>query len=139
MTSRAPGVTVLSLSRGRVPLLMRAMDSVARQDYLGPIEHTVVVDDCLETHDAVALRASRLVHDRHSRMISAQFVARPPGSNDLAGFGGAYPRLARLLNQGVRRARTEWISLLHDDNENEPDHVRTLIERPRETNAAAGH
>ncbi len=128
-------VTVVTLTRRRPELLHRAMASVREQDYTGEIKHAIIVDDCAET--MAALESPSMSQKRH---VTVHFEPRPqlmaPHSPS---FGGAYSRVAFLLNEGVRRATSPWIALLDDDNEYEPDHLSSLMERAVTTGAEAVH
>ena len=114
------GITVITVTRGRPDQLMRAMASVACQDYVGVVEHVVIVDDDARTvaaltgHERSTLRPLR-VETRGS------VAARREGDRSFV-----YPHLARLLNVGIHLARYPWVAFLDDDNEFEPDHLSTL-------------
>lgn len=120
-------ISVITVTRGRLRLLRRAMASVRAQDYDGEIEHLVVVDD-----DEVTLRG--LVPGAASPGRShIAYDFRRPATDD--GEGAVYPRLARLLNVGIHRATSPWVAFLDDDNEFEPDHLSSL----RRFAVATGH
>lgn len=129
-------ITVITLTRGRRHLLERAIASVTAQDHRGHIEHLVVVDDDPET---LVLLESRTSHAR--RRLVPHFVARPweEKAADADDRAWQYPRCARLLNYGVRRARTPWVAFLDDDNTYEPEHLRLLAACSGVTGAPAVH
>ncbi len=127
------GITVITVTRGRPDQLMRAMASVACQDYAGVVEHLVVVDDDARTiasltgHERSTLRPLR-VEPRGA------IAARREGDRSFV-----YPHLARLLNVGIHLARYPWVAFLDDDNEFEPDHLSSLADLARETGSLAVH
>jgi glycosyltransferase involved in cell wall biosynthesis len=128
-------VTVITLTRRRPDLLARAIASVRAQDYAGPVEHLVVIDDDPDT-------AARLetVDDR-GRVLRYHLEPRPPEERgpDADGRAYVYPRIARLLNLGVRLASSPWVAFLDDDNDYEPDHLSTLSECARRNACSAVH
>lgn len=127
------GITVITVTRGRPDQLMRAMASVACQDYVGVVEHVVIVDDDARTvvaltgHERSTLRPLR-VETRGS------VAARREGDRSFV-----YPHLARLLNVGIVLARYPWVAFLDDDNEFESDHLSSLAALVRETGSLAVH
>jgi glycosyltransferase involved in cell wall biosynthesis len=136
MSSTPEGITVVTLSRGRPQLLRRAIASVRAQDYPGPVEHLVVADD-----DPAAVAVAGLAPPRPGREVTAMSVRRPADEQGPAASGRAsvYPRLARLLNVGIRAARRSWIAFLDDDNEFEPDHLSSLAACAAEQEVIAVH
>lgn len=129
-------ITVITLTRERTALVERAVRSVAAQDYPGAIEHLVLADDDPE---AVA-SLNELSSQAHRRLVP-HLVARASGEHgpSAAERASVYPRCARLLNLGVRRAQSPWIAFLDDDNEYEPQHLRLLEECARARRAPAIH
>lgn len=130
-----PLVTVLTVTRDRPNLLRRAIASVRRQDLGAPVEHLVISDDDPTVVDTVASEPSTPERQlRAERIPLPAQVVRRPGDRTFV-----YPRLASLLNEGIRRARGEWIAFLDDDNEFEPEHLRTLLEVARGQGLRAVH
>lgn len=129
-------VTVITLTRGRCELLSRAIASVRSQDYLGEIDHLVIVDDCEET---LALLTE--VASFRPRKLITRFESREPGEiiDGPARRGRVYSRVARLLNDGVRVADSPWIAFLDDDNEYEPNHLSSLVECAARNDSSAVH
>jgi len=126
-------VTVITVTRGRPDLLVRAMASVAHQDHDGVVEHLVVVDDDPGTLAALALREP--VPRRPVRVEARGPVAsRQEGARSFV-----YPHLARLLNVGISSARSPWVAFLDDDNEFEPDHISSLLALARKLGSPAVH
>lgn len=129
-------VSVLTPSRGRPQLLRRAIKSVRAQDYVGPIEHVIVVDDCPATILELAS-----VESVDGRIVSPYFEPRVPGAvfETPRRIDVLYPHIARLINRAAELATCPWVALLDDDNEYEPEHIRTLMERANETGCRAVH
>lgn len=117
-------VTVVTLTRKRIPLLKRAINSVRAQDYPGAIHHLILVDNCPASKEFLA----SLPTYPNRPLIALE----PPSSiHPEAAFGdtvsSVYPRIARMTNFGVSTAQSEWVALLDDDNEFESNHVSSLL------------
>lgn len=130
-------ISVITLTRDRPSTLRRALSSVRTQAYEGPIEHLVVVDDDERT-------MLDLVKDglsTHHRSVVPVLVRRPPEEADDRSDDprSIYPRLARLLNIGIRQASSKWIAFLDDDNEYEPDHLSQLMALASASGSPAVH
>lgn len=108
-----PPLSVLTVTR-RATTLARCLQSVARQDYTGRLEHLILVDDLPET-----------AHDLSSspRLPPWTTVINVPRSA-LDRDGPA--RLGALRNQAVSMARHDFIVFLDDDNSWDSEHLRTL-------------
>src|SRR5437016_6158081 len=130
------GITVITLTRGRPHLLHRALLSVQSQDYPGVVRHLILIDDCEETAQAVAA-----LKDSSNRPLVITHILRAPGEmpEGPAKREHVYPRIARLLNQGVRMADSRWISFLDDDNEFEPNHLSSLVSCAVRSDCSAVH
>lgn len=111
------GVTVITLTRHRINLLDRAINSVRQQGYSGKIEHLILIDDCLDTLSYLKQKSEVSV-----QAIVYDFIPRP--TNVISGPS----RVAKLRNIGVLKATFDRIAFLDDDNEYEPDHVSSLVE-----------
>jgi glycosyltransferase involved in cell wall biosynthesis len=110
---------------------------VRSQDYRGSIEHVVVVDD-----DDKTFTVLERFNSTNYRRVVPILVRRPPAEAETSPESDdrtVYPRLARLLNIGVRRATSPWISFLDDDNEYEPNHLRALRDFARSCGSPAVH
>ncbi|WP_185909553.1 glycosyltransferase [Streptomyces sp. WAC01280] len=141
-------ITVITLSRGRPELLRRSIESVRRQDYAGPVEHLVVIDDCERTAREIADEVSASTDHRR---VTAHLMRRAGDGDGTGGGGGTgggagtdsrawiYPRISRLLNKGAALADSTWISFLDDDNEYRPDHLRGLMALVERTGYSAVH
>jgi glycosyltransferase involved in cell wall biosynthesis len=129
-------ITVITLTRRRCAALDRAIASVRAQDYRGRIEHLVVIDD-----DPATQRHLQSTRSEPHRAVCAHLEPRPSADRceDPTRRASVYPRLARLLNLGVRLASSSWLAFLDDDNEYEPDHLSSLVECARGTGAGAVH
>jgi glycosyltransferase involved in cell wall biosynthesis len=116
-------IAVVTLTRHRPEMLRRALAAVAAQDYAGPIEHVIVIDDEPDTVPLVEAAPRR-----PGLRVVPHLVRRTPEETgpDARHRRSAYPRMARLFNTGVRVASSRWISFLDDDNEYEPNHLSSL-------------
>lgn len=118
-------ITVVTLTRRRSALVRRAIASVRAQDYPGAINHLVVIDDCAESAANLAS-----VESSARRRVIVHCEPRAPGEipEGATGIDVVYPRIARLLNIGVRMTDALWVAFLDDDNEYEPNHLSSLVE-----------
>lgn len=123
----AGSVTVVTLTRGRINLLKRAIYSVNCQDYSGLIKHLVIIDDCPTTRNF--LETSFDLPDN----LIWNFIDRVKEEKS------GPTRVARLRNYAVEAATTKWISFLDDDNEFESDHISSLISCAKRTGYDAVH
>ncbi|HEY2117093.1 MAG TPA: glycosyltransferase family A protein [Candidatus Angelobacter sp.] len=126
MSTGEDSVTVITLTRGRPHLLRRAIASVAQQDFPGPIEHLILIDDCPATRLWCARHASGLEIKWHYMTRSGRVLVTPK-------------RLAELRNEGVRLAGSRWIMFLDDDNQLEPNHLSSLVALARISRCQAVH
>jgi glycosyl transferase family 2 len=129
-------ITVVTLTRKRVQLLRRAIESVRSQDYTGRIIHFVLIDNCPETAEYL-----QLVGSRASRTIVPQFRARElrESVEGCVGIDWVYPHIARMLNFAVRNVNSRWIAFLDDDNEYESNHLSTLVDCAQVNSCSAVH
>ena len=123
---RLNSITVITVTRGRANLLGRALESVRKQDYPGPIRHLVVIDDCSST-----LRYL----EQNAKSDAVAWLLRKRRSCDERIPG----RLGRLRNDGVGLATTYWISFLDDDNEFHPNHLSSLMTAAALGECSAAH
>jgi glycosyltransferase involved in cell wall biosynthesis len=131
-------VTVVTVTQGRPERLRQAVRSVREQDYAGPIEHLLLIDD----DDALFARVQGCVSPLPSRSLVASVVRRPESERDdphSAERCSVYPRLSRMFNLGAQRASGAWIAYLDDDNEYLPNHLRSLRELAAQTGSPAVH
>jgi glycosyltransferase involved in cell wall biosynthesis len=119
-------VTVITLTRGRLALLERAIASVQRQDYADQIEHRIIIDDC-----PVTLEAMR--REEWPDNVTWRFFSRNPGQQS----GPA--RVADLRNRAVQISTSEYVSFLDDDNEFEARHISSLVACMMRTGCSAVH
>ncbi len=116
-------ITVITMTRKRPDLLKRAISSVRSQDYLGEITHLIIVDDCIQTAQAL----TKIESASHRKLIS-HFASRAPGEiPDSARLDLLRTRLSGLRNQAIQMADSRWIAFLDDDNVYEANHLSSLI------------
>lgn len=108
-------ITVITLTRGRPNLLLRAIKSVTEQDFTGSVTQLVIVDNCSLTEDI-------LVQISPNLPPTLKWIATP---KFLSSSGSE--RLACLRNWAVSISNSRWISFLDDDNEFENDHLNSLV------------
>ena len=108
-------VTVITLTRERPDMVKRAIASVQKQKCEYKIHHLVLVDDCQQTKEMF----EKSMFDNPN--LVWKYFPREPG--DCSGPG----RSAVLRNIGVEISQSRWICFLDDDNEYEPDHIRSLV------------
>lgn len=120
-------ITVITVTRARPALLLRAIESVCRQDYRGRLEHLILIDECPVT-TAVLHTVARQVPGLSWRQI-------PRSPHERSGP----PRLARLRNAAVRLAATPWVAFLDDDNQYEESHLSSLLACAQATGFPAVH
>jgi len=119
-------VTVITLTRGRPHLLPRAIASVAGLCCSVPVDHLIVIDDCVPTR--------RWLEQAELRpRVKWQFAPRSRGA--VSGPG----RSAILRNAAVRQLSSRWLAFLDDDNEFEPDHLESLVQCALRTGSPATH
>ena len=123
----AAAITVITVTRSRPVLLLRAIESVRRQDYRGHLRHLVLVDDCPATTAVLQTVVRQVPH------LSWRSMSREPGEQS-----GPH-RLARLRNLAVRIARTPWVAFLDDDNQYEECHLSSLLACALATGVPAVH
>lgn len=120
-------VAVVTLTRDRPDLLKRAIKSVQQQDFPGSIEHIVIVDECFATRDFLESTGNL------PKNLVWHWVARKPCERS----GPA--REAKLRNYGVQVATARWVCFLDDDNEFEPNHIRSLVACTEQSRCRAVH
>jgi hypothetical protein len=125
-------LTVVTVTRARVPLLRRVLPIVQQQDYAHPIVHLVVVDDDEDRYAGLAAETAAAEPVSH-RSVVWWFVRRRP--YDVPGPAV----LGRLRNQAVSRAETPLVAFLDDDNLLERHHYSSLLHCMRQTGCTAVH
>jgi glycosyltransferase involved in cell wall biosynthesis len=123
----SPSITVITLTRNRPEQLRRAIESVRNQVCSHPVQHLVLVDACERTVQAL--------ESWTGLPGNLEWLAMERSPGDCSGPG----RSSRLRNFGVRRAESDWIAFLDDDNEWEPDHLEGLITCALQTGVRAVH
>ncbi len=127
LTSRAsvaadlPLVSVVTVTKDREESLVRCAESVAAQDYFGPIEHVIVVDD---RYLADATLAKLRVRGRGVRVTSVRT------SENIEEFQSFFTvsRIGYLRNRAITLCRGEYVAYLDDDNTYLPEHISTLVD-----------
>ncbi|MFG2006132.1 glycosyltransferase family 2 protein [Spirillospora sp. NPDC048911] len=113
-----PTVTVVTPTRDRVDLLVRAMESVATQRHVH-VEHVVLGDRCPEL-DALRVDLAKRFPNALTKNVTLESDPGLPMDYRPA-------RLAYLRNKGARLGSGEFIAQLDDDNTYEPDHLASLV------------
>lgn len=121
------GITVITITKNRVQLLRRAIESVRLQDCGLPITHLIIIDGCQRT----------LKYLRRARNLPENLIWIYV--NDAKEINFVPRHLAYLRNRAVDFSNTRWISFLDDDNEFEPNHLSSLLEYAKETDSSAVH
>jgi glycosyltransferase involved in cell wall biosynthesis len=119
-------VTVITLTKDRLQLLVRAIRSVERQDYPGTIQHLVLI----ESDDTETVKLSMKL----SKLPQVEWRLVNSDSN-----GTQIQRVAKLRNLGVKMAKGKWICFLDDDNEFTECHISDLISCAHSQNLRAVH
>ena len=132
----ADSVTVITLTRARPKLVLRAIASVRDQDYDDDVAHVVIIDDCEESADVLGALQSTSGRELTVVQTKRRASERGPAS---ASRGSIYGRMGRLINAAVAESRTRWIALLDDDNEFTSDHLRSLRDAATAAPAPAAH
>jgi hypothetical protein len=116
-----PSVTVIVATRDRRELLARAIDSIWRQDYEGPVDCVVVFDQCTP-------------HELPS--------GAPAGRSVRGIVNERRPGLAGARNTGILGTSGDLVAFCDDDDEWEPDkltrQIALLRSRPDACFAATG-
>jgi glycosyltransferase involved in cell wall biosynthesis len=119
-------ITVITPTRGRPQLLRRAIASVQAQTVNARVFHSIVIDSCEET---LAFLAAEELPD------NVRFELIPRSHAETTGPA----RAARLRNHAIRRARSDWVAFLDDDNEYRPSHLAELLAFARSRSCHAVH
>ena len=122
-------LTVVVLTRARLTSLSRALRSLELQRG-ATFRVLVVVDDFLDTLDALTPRASR---GRAVESVRPVLVRRNRGER------GGPGRIARLRQFAVNLVTTEWIAFLDDDNTVTSSHFSSLLRLATSASAPAAH
>jgi len=112
-----PLVTIVTPTFGRTETLLRAVASVAAQDWPA-IEHLIVGDRCpllpaLEKRLREINPEVRVLHAPDWRSPHAEYLSA---------------RIARARNIGIAAASGEYVGHLDSDNTIDPDHVSSLVQ-----------
>ena len=118
---------VVTVTRERPELLLRAIRSVVAQECEAPISHLIIIDDCSPTLATLSAFRTPSWH------LAWRYLPRTPGDET----GPA--RCAECLNLGVQALDTKWIAFLDDDNEFAADHLSSLLACALETGCRAVH
>jgi glycosyltransferase involved in cell wall biosynthesis len=123
-----PEVTVIILTKDRPSLLLRAVASVARQEFYHRIEVLIVGDDCSYIKPGI-FRAEFPQLSLRSFNVSG----------DVFSDASTLFRIASLRNLALSQVRTELVAFLDDDNQWSPKHLSSLYETMIETESPAVH
>lgn len=128
MCERHTEVGVIILTKDRRDLLLRALASIAKQEYQGSIQVLIVGDECL--YLASPLFESLLPH-QHLRWLNI--------TGDFYKGASTLKRIASLRNLALSQIKSRLITFLDDDNQWEPDHLSSLCAVMAETGCPAVH
>lgn len=127
---KAPLVTVVTPTIGRLEKLREALRSVAAQTVA--TEHVVIGDNCArrgcagEVAEVVKEFSNATFYDIRRIENSSRFNYLPA-------------RLAYLRNYGARMGRGDYVAHLDDDNRLREDHCESLVAIMRATGAGIAH
>jgi glycosyl transferase family 2 len=112
------------------------MASVYAQDHPGKIVHVVIIDD-----DPDSVPVIEAAPTRPGLRVVPFPVRRPPAetSERPGDRRSAYPRLCRLINAAAHNCHTDWLAVLDDDNQYEPNHLSSLLACAKSNDADAVH
>ena len=119
-------ITVVTLTNNRIQFLLRAIESVNKQNYYGRITHLILIDDCEATRKFLEENKFTSNHD-----FQWKYIKRDTDHQHISS------RLSRIRNIGINLARSNWICFLDDDNEFEPDHLSSLVKCATRTGCQA--
>ncbi|MCL4198870.1 MAG: SPASM domain-containing protein [Phycisphaerales bacterium] len=125
-----PAIDVLILTEGRRPTIHSTVESALRQDYPGQVHIYVVVDSNGMTGAGELPRPRTGPTGRQILMVSV--------NEHTTGLIGV-ARIAALRNLALTLSASEYVCFLDDDNEWEPEHLRTLVTCIREARVLAAH
>jgi len=125
----AEELTVVVLTRARLNVLARALESLAKQQD-ATFHVVVIVDDCPTT--AELLRCNQ---PRGAAILSFRYevVRRADGARS------GPKQVAFLRKFAVESLNTDWISFLDDDNAVTPRHYNSLLRAATAASAPAAH
>jgi dTDP-4-amino-4,6-dideoxygalactose transaminase len=126
--ARLPSITVIILTHGRPERLTRALESVVRQDYGGPLRVLVFGDNAPYVGEITRSFTGKLLIE--SLSVNG-WDPRPDQST--------FERVALLRNMALDLVETSLVCFLDDDNTWEPNHVTSLVEAMRATGAPVAH
>jgi glycosyltransferase involved in cell wall biosynthesis len=125
-----PLVSVITVTRDREETLLRCAGSVVAQDYLGQIEHLIVVDDRqLGQRTADRLRAI-------NNEVRIEEIRTSDSQADFQTFFSV-SRIGYLRNRGIDLCHGTYVAYLDDDNTFLPNHISSLVRLLEESKDAA--
>jgi dTDP-4-amino-4,6-dideoxygalactose transaminase len=123
-----PSVTVVVLTHGRPELLAQALESVARQDYGGPVKVLVFGDNAPYAPGI----AKTCVLEGAVASLSVDGW-EPTASQS------TFERVALLRNMALELVRTPLVCFLDDDNSWQSNHLSSLLNVMRSAGTPAAH
>jgi hypothetical protein len=122
-------ITTIVLTRGRIPLLERALRSLATQHSID-LHVCVVIDSCPET-----VRYLQHLNDDMGSIRSLRWHYAERTAQERSGPR----RVAGLRTVALQLVETAWCSFLDDDNELEGDHFSQLFTCARRHGSPVAH
>lgn len=119
-------ITAITVTRNRIDLLQRAIDSVIAQANVCDVTQLIIIDDCPITLDF--LQNSQVPTTVKWKYVSPQKEYKYPQE-----------KLAHLRNIAIAESKTKWISFLDDDNEYSFNHLQSLLSLASKTKSQAVH
>lgn len=108
-------ITVITVTRGRPDMLVRAIYSVKQQDFKGAIKHLILIDGCDKT--------KKFLDDSFCRTEQLEWIVYHRRNGEMSGPS----RLGYLRNSAIQITKSDNIAFLDDDNIFESNHISSLV------------